>query len=261
MCLLVAAVEAHPDFRLVLAGHRDEFHDRPTAPLAWWDDAPDILAGRDLQAGGTWLGVDRAGRMSVVTNFRAPGSQRDEAPSRGLLVPGFLASGLPAASFTDRLARDASRYSGFNLLAWDGDTLAYCGGPEAGARTLPPGLYGLSNARLDTPWTKLTRVRERVRGILDAGIPAPEALFRALDDRQPAPDDQLPGTGIPIELERLLSAPFIVSPRYGTRCTTVVLVGWDGGVQVIERRYAPDGSTVGRTQVAFRATRPGAPGG
>lgn len=261
MCLLVAAVDAHPDFRLVLAGHRDEFHDRPAAPLAWWDDAPDILAGRDLQAGGTWLGVDRGGRMSVVTNFRAPGSQRDAAPSRGLLVPDFLASGLPAAAFMDRLAVGAASYSGFNLLAWDGTTLAYCGGPDAGARKLPSGVYGLSNARLDTPWAKLTRVRDRVGRILSAGIPRPEALFRALDDRQPAPDDQLPETGIGIELERLLSAPFIVSPAYGTRCTTVVLVGRDGGVQVAERRYAPDGSTVGRTLVAFRATRTGPAGG
>lgn len=261
MCLLVAAIDAHPDFRLVLAGHRDEFHDRPAAPLAWWDDAPDILAGRDLQAGGTWLGVDRRGRVSVVTNFRAPGSQRQEAPSRGLLVPGFLASGLPSASFTESLAVDAPAYSGFNLLAWDGSTLAYCGGPDEGARTLLAGVYGLSNARLDTPWAKLTRVRERVRGILSAGNPRLEDLFRALDDRQPAPDDLLPDTGVGIDLERLLSAPFIVSPDYGTRCTTVVLAGRDGSVQVAERRYAPDGSTIGRTQVAFAATRPGSPGG
>lgn len=261
MCLLVAAVDAHPDYRLVLVGHRDEFHARPSAPLAWWDDAPDVLAGRDLQAGGTWLGVDRRGRMSVVTNFRAPGSQHREAPSRGLLVTGFLASGLPSASFTESLAADAPAYSGFNLLAWDGSTLAYCGGPDAGARTLPPGVYGLSNARLDTPWSKLTRVRERVRGILRSGPPRPDALFRALDDRQPARDDLLPDTGVGLDLERLLSAPFIVSPDYGTRCTTVVLAGRDGTVQVAERRYAPDGSTIGRTQVAFPATRPGSPGG
>jgi len=260
MCLLVVAVDAHPDFRLVLAGHRDEFHARPSAALAWWDDSPQILAGRDLQAGGTWLGVDRRGRMSVVTNFRAPGSQREAAPSRGLLVPAFLASGLPAAAFTDQLARDASAYSGFNLLAWDGSTLAYCAGPAGDAQTLSRGIYGLSNARPDTPWSKLTRARERVRDVLEAGPPRPEALFRALEDRQPARDDELPETGIGIELERLLSAPFIVSPQYGTRCTTVVLVGNDGGVQVTERRYAPDGSTVGRTQVAFRATRPGASG-
>jgi len=261
MCLLIAAVDVHPGFRLVMAGHRDEFHDRPAAPLGWWDDSPDILAGRDLQAGGTWLGVDRRGRVSVVTNFRAPSSEREAAPSRGLLVPGFLASGLPAAQFTDRLAQGASAYSGFNLLAWDGSTLAYCGGPDAGARTLPPGIYGLSNARLDTPWAKLTRIRERVRGLLSGGAPRPESLFRALDDRRPAPDDQLPETGIGMELERLLSAPFIVSPRYGTRCTTIVLVGRDGDVQVAERRYAPDGSTVGRTLIAFRATRSGTPGG
>ena len=261
MCLLVAAVDAHPDFRLVLAGHRDEFHARPAAPLAWWSEPPGILAGRDLQAGGTWLGVDRHGRMSVVTNFRAPGSQREASPSRGLLVPRFLASDLTAAGFVRELAGEAAQYSGFNLLAWDGAALAYCGDRDTGTRTLPPGVYGLSNARLDTPWPKLRRVRDRLRRVLTDGTLRPETLFRALDDRLSAPDDELPDTGIGVELERLLSAPFIVSPDYGTRCTTIVLVGRDGRVEVAERRYAPDGSTVGRTQVAFHATRPGARGG
>lgn len=261
MCLLVAAVDAHPDYHLVLAGHRDEFHARPASALAWWDEPAGILAGRDLQAGGTWLGIDRRGRVSVITNFRAPGSMRPDSPSRGLLIPSFLASDLPAAEFTAQLAGRAAEYSGFNLLAWDGATLAYCGGPDAGARTLAPGVYGLSNARLDTPWFKLTRVRERVRGLLEAGPLRAESLFRTLDDRQAAPDDQLPATGIGIELERLLSAPLIVSPDYGTRCTTVVLAGRDGTVQVIERRLAPDGSTVGRTHIAFQAARPGTAGG
>lgn len=261
MCLLVAAVDAHPDFRLVLAGHRDEFHARPSAALAWWNEPTDILAGRDLQAGGTWLGLDRHGRASVVTNFRAPESQRPAAPSRGLLVPRFLASGLSAAEFMSRLAGEAAGYSGFNLLAWDGTELAYCGGPDAGSWTLPPGVYGLSNARLDTPWPKVTRLRDRVCRILADGSPRTEALFRALDDRRLAPDEELPETGVGIELERMLSAPFIVSPSYGTRCTTVVLIGKDDSVKVTERRYAPDGSTVGRTQIAFHATRPGTPGG
>ena len=261
MCLLVAAVDVHPDYRLVLAGHRDEFHARPASALAWWDEAPGILAGRDLAAGGTWLGADRRGRVSVVTNFRSPGSLRPEAPSRGLLVPRFLASDLPAAEFMTRLAGEAAAYSGFNLLAWDGATLAYCGGPDAGARTLPPGVYGLSNARLDTPWSKLTRVRERVSRLLEAGPLHAEPLFRTLDDRQVAPDDQLPETGLDIELERLLSAPLIVSEEYGTRCTTVVLIGRDGTMQVVERRLAPDGSTVGRTRIAFHATRHGMAGG
>jgi uncharacterized protein with NRDE domain len=261
MCLLIVAVDAHPDFSLVLAGHRDEFHERPTAALGWWDEPEEILAGRDLQAGGTWLGLDRRGRVSVVTNFRAPGSQRDSAPSRGSLVPRFLASGLSASDFTARLAGEADAYSGFNLLAWDGTSLAYCGGPAAGARRLLPGVYGLSNARLDTPWPKVERVRARLRRILAEGTLREGALFRALDDREPAGDTELPDTGVGTDLERLLSAPFIVSPAYGTRCTTVVLVGRDRLVRVNERRYAPDGSTVGRTQVAFRATLPATPGG
>lgn len=261
MCLLVAAVDVHPRYRLVLAGHRDEFHARPTAELAWWEDAPGILAGRDLQAGGTWLGVDRRGRLAVVTNFRAPGSLRPGARSRGLLVPDFLTSEAPSGTYAQGLAERSDAYSGFNLLAWDGNTLSYCGGPSAGARNLAAGVYGLSNARLDTPWPKLVRVRERLEALLTAASPRPEALFRLLDDRQAAADDELPDTGIGRELERLLSAPFIVSPEYGTRCTTVVLAGRDGSMQVIERRYGAGGATEGRTAIAFRATRPGAAGG
>jgi len=261
MCLLVVAVDAHPDYRLVLAGHRDEFHARPAAPLAWWDDPPGILAGRDLQAGGTWLGVDGRGRVAVVTNLRAPGALRPDARSRGLLVPDFLASDATSGEFTEGLAVRAADYSGFNLLAWDGSTLSYCGGPAAGARGLPPGVYGLSNARLDTPWPKLARVRERLQGLLAMGRLRTDHLFRALDDRHGAADDDLPDTGIGRDLERLLSAPFIVSPDYGTRCTTVVLARADGLVQVTERRYAADGSTVGRTAVAFHATRGRAAGG
>jgi uncharacterized protein with NRDE domain len=256
MCLLVAAHDVHPAYSLVLVGHRDEFHARPTAPLHWWPDAPDLLAGRDLEAGGTWLGLHRDGRLAVLTNFRGEGAQRPGSPSRGLLIPEFLVGTEPAAAFARRLADTSAGYSGFNMLVFDGTALAYAANrPESAARQLPAGLYGLSNHLLDTPWPKVLRTRERVRAALGAGGEPSRALFAALQDREPASDADLPSTGLDRDTERLVSAPFIVDPVYGTRCATVVLVGRDGLVRVEERRYAPDGETIGRTAIAFHTTR------
>jgi uncharacterized protein with NRDE domain len=262
MCLLVAAYEFHPAYPLVLVGHRDEFHARPTAPLGWWPDAPDLLGGRDLEAGGTWLGLHRQGRLAVLTNFRGEDSQRQGAPSRGLLVPAFIGGDESADDFARRLAGTATDYSGFNLLAFDGATLAYTANrPEPVSRRLPAGLYALSNHLLDTPWPKVVRTRERVRHALEAGCTSPGALFAAVRDREPARDADLPSTGLALDMERLVSAPFIVNPIYGTRCTTVVMVDHEGMVRVEERRYSPDGETAGRTAIAFHTTRKPAPTG
>jgi uncharacterized protein with NRDE domain len=262
MCLLVAAYDVHSRYRLVLAGHRDEFHARPTAPLGWWEDSPGVLGGRDLQAGGTWLGVGRDGRLGAVTNFRGAGSPLPDAPSRGRLIPEFLATGDPSAGFARSLASRAAEFAGFNLLVYDGTGLAYVANrPAPEARPLAPGIYGLSNDRLDTPWPKVQRIRERITQVLEAPQATPTALFDALNDRQPAADEDLPDTGIGLELERLVSAPFIVDPVYGTRCTTLVLMDHDGGIRVEERRYAPNGETTGRTVMAFHTTRGAATGG
>lgn len=256
MCLLVVALDRHPDYRLVLIGHRDEFHARPTAPLGWWADSPDILAGRDLAAGGTWLGVGRSGRVGVLTNVRDKAATLPDAPSRGLLIPGFLGAASPAPDHSAAIVPQAAAYSGFNLLTWDGSRLAYLTNrPQAFVETLSPGVYGLSNARLDTPWPKLELARRRVAEALALETLVPESLFAAIDDREPARDEDLPDTGIGLEWERRLSAPFVVSPDYGTRCTTLVLAGRDGLVKVEERRYAPDGETTGRTMMAFHTTR------
>jgi len=260
MCLLVAAFDWHPDYRLVLVGHRDEFHARPAAPLAWWTEPADLLAGRDLEAGGTWLGIGRDGRIGVVTNFRSPDAQRPGGPSRGSLIPSFLAGGRTAAAFGEALLAAGARYSAFNLLLLDDEGLTYVASPPSEeVRRLPPGLYGLSNDRLDAPWPKVLRSRERVAGLLAGPGWTVDRLFRALKDIAPAPDDLLPDTGIGLERERLVSAPFIVDPVYGTRCATVVLAGRDGTIRVEERRYDPRGEATGRTAFAFRkaATRPG----
>ena len=253
MCLLVVAWMSHPRYRLVVAGNRDEFHDRPTAPLGWWTDAPGILGGRDLRAGGTWLGLARTGRFGLVTNFRdADATAPAEAPSRGQLVPGFLRDGAPASRYLAELQAVAAHYAGFNLLLGDATGLHYFSnvGSEA-PRALAPGIYGLSNHRLDEPWPKLVRTRARFAAALGSDEPAAADLADVLADRTPAQYQPPPDTGLPRDLERALSAPFVRHDRYGTRCSTVVFVGHDGRTVVHERRFDPAGTQVGATRIEF----------
>jgi uncharacterized protein with NRDE domain len=254
MCLLVVAWMSHPRYRLVIASNRDEFHDRPAAPLDWWSDAPGILAGRDLRAGGTWLGVARAGRFALLTNFRdAEAAPAAEAPSRGRLVPGFLGGDAPPAGYLDELLGRASAFAGFNLLVGDREALHYysnVGG--APPRELPPGIYGLSNHRLDEPWPKLVRTRERFAAALEGDGIAAAVLFDVLADAVPADDPPHTGDGLPPDLERALSAPFVRHERYGTRCSTVVLAERDGRTVVHERRFDAAGAQTGATRIGFR---------
>lgn len=253
MCLLVVAWMSHPRYRLVVAGNRDEFHERPTAPLGWWADEPAILAGRDLRAGGTWLGLSRSGRFGFVTNFRdsdaAPGAH---APSRGQLVPGFLRERGPSERFLEMVRTGAERFAGFNLLVGDATCLYYYSniGNEP-PRALPPGIYGLSNHRLDEPWPKLMRTRERFAAALADADPDPARLIDLLADRTPAAYESPPDPGLPPDLERALSAPFVLHERYGTRCSTVLLVEHPGRTIVHERRFDPLGAQSGSTRIEF----------
>jgi uncharacterized protein with NRDE domain len=253
MCLLVVAWQTHPRYRLIVAGNRDEFHERPTAPLGWWSDEPGVLAGRDLRAGGTWLGLSRAGRIGLVTNFRdADAAVRTDAPSRGALVPAFLRDASGAAPYLDELQARATQYAGFNLLLGDATGLHYytnVGG--APPRVLAPGIYGLSNHRLDEPWPKLVRTRERFSAALRDPDPAPAALLGLLGDTTPAALDTAPDAGLPADLERALSAPFVRHERYGTRCSTVVLVAHDGRTTVYEHRFEITGAQSGASRLEF----------
>jgi uncharacterized protein with NRDE domain len=255
MCLLVVAWKSHPRYRLVVAGNRDEFHERPTAPLGWWADQPGILAGRDLQAGGTWLGLARSGRFGLVTNFRdTEPAPRAGAPSRGALVPAFLRERDPSVRFLDALRPGAPRFAGFNLLVGQPTSLHYYSnvGDEP-PRELAPGIYGLSNHRLDEPWPKLVRTRERFAAVLAADDPDPAGLVDLLADRTPAASESPPDRGLPADLERALSAPFVRHERYGTRCSTVVLVEHAGRTLVHERRFDPAGAQSGATRIEFPA--------
>jgi uncharacterized protein with NRDE domain len=253
MCLLVLAWRVHPRYRLVVAANRDEYHDRPTAPLGKWPEPHDLLAGRDLRAGGTWLGLDRQHRFGAVTNFRELQRPRRSAPSRGRLVPAWLGQDELPEAFLARLETDAPGYSGFNLLISDTDRLWYASNRlDRFARPLPPGVYGLSNEFLDTPWPKLRRVRERFEAWLTATSVDPVAdLFSLLADREPA--EETPHMGLPSEWERALSAPFVIHPTYGTRSTTVLLLEPTGTAVMAERRFEASGATSGETELHLNA--------
>jgi len=238
MCLLFMANHAHPRYRLIVAANRDEFHARPTAPLAWWKDHPHLLAGRDLEQGGTWAGVARDGRFSAVTNFREPGVRITGAPSRGLLVSEFLTGTESARTFAGDLARRASACNGFNLVLGDGEELIWFSNRGEGSVVLEPGLYGLSNHLLDTPWPKITGGLDRFRACVELdGDELIEQAFTLLADRSVPPDDQLPETGVGLEWERTLGARFIVSPDYGTRSSSVILLNHDGGGLFVEQSF------------------------
>jgi uncharacterized protein with NRDE domain len=254
MCLLVIAWKAHPRYRLILAGNRDEFHERPAAPLGWWQDDPRILGGRDLKANGTWLGVARSGRFGVVTNYRDLQAPVEGAPSRGNLVPRFLTGATSPKEFLDDLRGAAPRYSGFNLLVGGTRALYYYSNRGPGAPTaLAPGTYGLSNHLLDTPWPKLARTRARFATLLAEPDVQAEDLFTMLGDREPARDDELPSTGLPEDWERTVSAPFIVNERYGTRCSSVLLVERNGRTILLERRFDAVGTQTGTSRFEFRS--------
>jgi uncharacterized protein with NRDE domain len=255
MCLIAFAWDTHPRWRLLLAGNRDEFHARPSAALARWDDAP-IVGGRDLEAGGTWLGVTDGGRCCVVTNVRDP---RDPqlGVSRGLLATDYLGGEADATLHAQRLLRAAADYRPFNLLTFDAQAAFYLGNrPESRGQAVAPGVHGLSNADFNTPWPKTRALMQRLQQWIDDGDAVDFApLFAALADEQVAPDAQLPDTGVGLERERWLSSAFIRGEQYGTRASTVVAIDHDGRGVIAERRFGPRGRFHGETRLHFGDAR------
>jgi uncharacterized protein with NRDE domain len=258
MCLLVLAWRCHPRYRVVIAANRDEFHARPAAPLAPWADFPGVVGGRDLEAGGTWFAVDDRARFGIVTNFREFGRRRRSAPSRGGLIPAWLTGTAPADEALGALETDAPAYAGFNLLLGDRDALWYASNrADTFARELPAGIYGLSNEFLDTPWPKLVRVRRRFATLLaSAGADDPQALtsqlLDMLADRETAAPESLPPGDLSPEWTRKLSAPFVVDPEYGTRCSTVLTIGEPvnelAKLLLVERRFDAEGRAAGQSE-------------
>lgn len=237
MCLIVVGWRVHQDFPLVVAANRDEFHARPSAPAGRWPQAPQVIGGRDLEAGGTWLGIADGGRFAAVTNVREPGMAKGRR-SRGELTHDFLLGGESAADYARAI--DGAGYSGFNLLLADGDTLFYCSNRDGAPRALPPGIYGLSNHMLDSPWPKLVKARRSFAEAL-AKLPDEADLFALLADRRVEADADLPQTGVPLDIERMLSAVFVQSENYGTRASTVLWQTAGGDIRLHERSFGPDG--------------------
>lgn len=251
MCLIVLAWQQRTDMPLVVAANRDEFHARPSTPLAAWEEHPNVVAGRDEEAGGTWLGVSREGRFAAVTNVRDLTRSSSSADlSRGELTANFLKEGGDPADYLAQIAAQSDRYQGFNLLIGDKQTLWYLnGGPktEAIPLKLSPGIYGLSNASLDVPWPKVERAKSSLLQTLSAqrsGV-AHEALRQTVQDRQLANPDALHQQGLTTPIEQRLSAQFIVSPEYGTRCTTTLFCNEQGTTDIEEQRFNALGEMTG----------------
>ncbi|MEN9544134.1 MAG: hypothetical protein RLZZ598_967 [Pseudomonadota bacterium] len=263
MCLVALAIGASERFPLVLASNRDEFFERPALPLAWWSPAPGaapLLAGRDLRGGGTWLGANGKGRLALVTNIRRPGIPHADTESRGAIVPQWLAGDAGIDAFWHQLR--PVRFPGFNLIVADlrRNVFAWAASDLARPRPLTPGIHGLSNAALDTPWPKVEALKARLTQAV-AKADDPErlraALFEALADRHLAPDAELPSTGVPLDVERWLSAAFIRSPEthYGTRCSTLVIAERIAGkhlrLECIERSHAHPGQAAGERRESW----------
>jgi len=248
MCILLAAWHDHPDYDLVVAANRDEFHARPTAPAAAWSDRPHVVAGRDLEAGGTWLGVAADGRFAAVTNVRRPGQPAGQR-SRGMLVADFLAQGPAADRYGEHLREHAQRYAGVNMVFADIAGLYAWSNRDNRLRPLGPGVYGLSNAALDDEWPKVSRLKAaygRHRAL--SGDSLIGALLATLRDDESAADDELPDTGVGLAAERMLSPIFIDGGGYGTRCSSVVLRDRAGRLTFVERRYDACGNTSGESR-------------
>ncbi len=260
MCLIYLAWRVHPLFELVVAANRDEWHARPTAPAAWWEDAPGVLAGRDLEGGGTWMGLARSPdpgshrrfRFAAITNYREapfaapaldhePGAAPAVFRSRGELVRGFLIAGQSAGEYSRRVRLESHRYRGFSLLAGDGESLYFVSNRGGPPRPLDPGVYGLSNHLLDTPWPKVVQGKEGMRRLLRSPQRSPHDFFSLLTSRESPCDAALPKTGVGIERERFLSPRFIVGDAYGTRASTVLCLKSDGSGSLTERRFRPRG--------------------
>ncbi|HET8610293.1 MAG TPA: NRDE family protein [Burkholderiales bacterium] len=256
MCLILFAHDAHPDWPLVVAANRDEAYARPAAAAAFWSDAPLVCAGRDLEKGGTWLGISRNGRFATVTNYRDGISAKTAPRSRGELTAGFLRGNTKPGAYLEAVSEADREYNDFCLIIGDHSGLWFHSNRAAGATRITAGVHGLSNSLLDTPWPKVVRGKQELERAIqrnDCGLIT--SLFALLADRSVAPDHHLPDTGVGVERERDLSPAFIASQLYGTRASTVVLVSRSGKVVFTERRFGSGGAFKGETRHEFEIER------
>lgn len=252
MCLISFAWKHHPSFKLILVANRDEFYDRPTAPLGYWHDHPEVLGGRDLKEGGTWMGMHRSGRFTAITNYRDMASLKMLAPSRGKLTSDFLTGTSSSEEFFENVKPDLNKYNGFNLLTLENDKLFYFNNIEPKLKEVSPGVYGLSNSVLDTPWPKVQKAKSYFSKSIAMEKLDVDEILDWMCDGDVASDELLPSTGVGLELERKLSAMCIATENYGTGCTTLVTISWGGEVNYIERTYSRGGRREGTVAIKFQ---------
>jgi uncharacterized protein with NRDE domain len=250
MCLITFAHHAHPDFPLLVAANRDEYYSRPTAGLHFWDQPPGLAAGKDLQGGGTWMGITREGRFAAITNHRNPPTTPASPRSRGLLTLDFLDGSTHPGDYLAGLAERAGEYAGFNLVVGDTEELWYFSNIQGQVKRLPAGVFSLSNGLLDSDWPKQRDAEQRLSRLLEGRVDH-DGLERTVSNRLPAPDDSLPDTGIGLALERSLSSQFIVLSEYGTRATTTLSVRPGGQVDIVEREFGEGGWAGERRALSF----------
>ena len=249
MCLILFSYKTHPNYRLILAANRDEFYQRPTAPLNYWTDHPNVLAGRDLKSNGTWLGVTRTGRIAAITNYREEAAPIEKAPSRGDLIRNYLTADSASSRYLNDVRHIGHIYNGFNLITGDMDGLFYYSNRANRIQTLKPGLYGISNHLLDTSWPKVKKGKARLQGQLSGEEKFdPQKIFDILSDRSMPPDAELPDTGVGLQWERILSPLFITSSDYGTRSSSIVLITVSGHVTAMERTFLKTGGEIKEEQ-------------
>jgi len=237
MCLIVFAYKSHPKYKFIFAANRDEFYDRPTEQADYWKNHPELLAGKDLQAGGTWMGITKQGRFAAVTNYRDLKNIKEDAPSRGTLTLDFLTNNISAEKYYENIKPSLQDYNGFNLILGNIDELFYFSTHAEGIKKLKPGLYGLSNSTLNTDWPKVIKSKDVLSILLKNDEIHPWELLSLLNDTQTAKEEDLPDTGVGIEWEKILSPIFIQSPTYGTRCSTAVVVDLDNNVRLAEKTF------------------------
>jgi uncharacterized protein with NRDE domain len=237
MCLILFAYKSHPRYRLVVAANRDEYYRRSARQADFWPDNPEILAGRDLQEGGTWMGVTRSGRFAGLTNYRDPSSYKQQAPSRGHLVYNYLNSDISPEDYIDSLPDGGAAYNGFNLLMGNAEALYYYSNREGFIREVGPGIHGLSNALLDVPWPKVCKGVGTLTSLLQQDALDFEQLFAMMADQEIPDDNYLPETGVGLKWERILAPTFVTSPKYGTRLSTIILIDYHNHIEFRERTF------------------------
>ncbi len=247
MCLITFAYRVHPVYKLIVVANRDEFFERPTQTAHWWEEYPQMLAGKDLKSKGSWLGVTKTGRFAALTNFREGMTLKPNTPSRGELVTDFLTKSINQNAYLEQVHEKGDAYNGYNLLTFDGINMGYTSNQGIEPTILNSGIYGLSNHLLDTPWIKVQKAKQNLTRLMTLTDFSVEEAFKMMQDDVKVEDVDLPDTNIPKDLERMLSSMFIKSPNYGTRCTTIVLIDYEGYVTFEERSFVPKH----RTKIAF----------